>query len=147
MLQACTFSSPNTGPLRKDAPAWCRAPFEPEGLLRYEFLEAVLFTHWMSFGINLYVVEFWFQLDFGYHVWHHWDSLWTCSDPLQGREKRSFLFSFLLKCYDFTIYGLLMMENVGCWLQGHAERLKHWVSMAVVLLAVAVILHFTDGKC
>ncbi|TVU03615.1 hypothetical protein EJB05_50802, partial [Eragrostis curvula] len=29
----CTFSSPNTGPLRADAPAWCLAPFEPEGLL------------------------------------------------------------------------------------------------------------------
>ena len=39
----------------------------------------------------------------------------------------------------------LMMENV-CWLQGHAERLKHWVCMAVVLLVVALILHFTDGN-
>ncbi|KAJ1255102.1 hypothetical protein BS78_K290500, partial [Paspalum vaginatum] len=29
----CTFSSPNMGPLRADAPAWCLAPFEPEGLL------------------------------------------------------------------------------------------------------------------
>ncbi|WJX18103.1 heparan-alpha-glucosaminide N-acetyltransferase [Trifolium repens] len=32
-LKACTFSSPAYGPLRKEAPAWCRAPFEPEGLL------------------------------------------------------------------------------------------------------------------
>ncbi|CAL5334701.1 unnamed protein product [Camellia sinensis] len=32
-LKACTFSSPDTGPLRADAPNWCRAPFEPEGLL------------------------------------------------------------------------------------------------------------------
>ncbi|XP_044506060.1 heparan-alpha-glucosaminide N-acetyltransferase-like [Mangifera indica] len=32
-LKACTLSSPNSGPLREDAPAWCRAPFEPEGLL------------------------------------------------------------------------------------------------------------------
>uniref|UniRef100_A0A0D9XQS9 Heparan-alpha-glucosaminide N-acetyltransferase catalytic domain-containing protein n=1 Tax=Leersia perrieri TaxID=77586 RepID=A0A0D9XQS9_9ORYZ len=30
----CTSSSPNTGPLRADAPAWCLGPFEPEGLLR-----------------------------------------------------------------------------------------------------------------
>ncbi|KAL6868295.1 hypothetical protein ACP4OV_015140 [Aristida adscensionis] len=29
----CTFSSPNTGPLRSDAATWCLAPFEPEGLL------------------------------------------------------------------------------------------------------------------
>ncbi|KAH7512013.1 hypothetical protein FEM48_Zijuj12G0045400 [Ziziphus jujuba var. spinosa] len=32
-LKACTFSSPGEGPFRKDAPNWCRAPFEPEGLL------------------------------------------------------------------------------------------------------------------
>ncbi|KAK1400193.1 heparan-alpha-glucosaminide N-acetyltransferase-like [Heracleum sosnowskyi] len=32
-LKACTLSSPSSGPLREDAPSWCRAPFEPEGLL------------------------------------------------------------------------------------------------------------------
>ncbi|GAA0138320.1 hypothetical protein Leryth_002874 [Lithospermum erythrorhizon] len=32
-LKACTFSSPALGPFREDAPSWCRAPFEPEGLL------------------------------------------------------------------------------------------------------------------
>ncbi|KAI8021920.1 hypothetical protein LOK49_LG03G02000 [Camellia lanceoleosa] len=32
-LKACTFSSPNTGPLRANVPNWCRTPFEPEGLL------------------------------------------------------------------------------------------------------------------
>ncbi|KAJ9184344.1 hypothetical protein P3X46_004076 [Hevea brasiliensis] len=32
-LKACTLSSPGSGPLREDAPSWCRAPFEPEGLL------------------------------------------------------------------------------------------------------------------
>lgn len=34
-MQACTFSSPDSGPFREDAPTWCRAPFEPEGLLRF----------------------------------------------------------------------------------------------------------------
>ncbi|KAG8376613.1 hypothetical protein BUALT_Bualt09G0081700 [Buddleja alternifolia] len=29
--------------------------------------------------------------------------------------------------------------------KGHAERLKQWVSMALVLLIVAIILHFTDA--
>ncbi|KAK8958311.1 hypothetical protein KSP40_PGU001501 [Platanthera guangdongensis] len=29
----CTFSSRNDGPLRDDAPSWCLAPFDPEGLL------------------------------------------------------------------------------------------------------------------
>ncbi|GKC23852.1 hypothetical protein Tco_1026002 [Tanacetum coccineum] len=32
-LQACTLASPEVGDLRPDAPTWCRAPFEPEGLL------------------------------------------------------------------------------------------------------------------
>ncbi|XP_030541108.1 heparan-alpha-glucosaminide N-acetyltransferase-like [Rhodamnia argentea] len=32
-LKACTLSSPNAGPFREDAPTWCLAPFEPEGLL------------------------------------------------------------------------------------------------------------------
>ncbi|XP_068474631.1 uncharacterized protein [Phaseolus vulgaris] len=32
-LKACTLSSPGDGTLREDAPSWCRAPFEPEGLL------------------------------------------------------------------------------------------------------------------
>ncbi|KAK3406277.1 hypothetical protein EUGRSUZ_K02443 [Eucalyptus grandis] len=32
-LKACTLSSPSSGPFRDDAPTWCRAPFEPEGLL------------------------------------------------------------------------------------------------------------------
>ncbi|KAJ6794396.1 heparan-alpha-glucosaminide N-acetyltransferase [Iris pallida] len=31
--KACTYSSPHEGPFRKDAPAWCQAPFEPEGIL------------------------------------------------------------------------------------------------------------------
>ncbi|KAK4272828.1 hypothetical protein QN277_021331 [Acacia crassicarpa] len=32
-LKVCSFSSRAEDPLRDDAPAWCRAPFEPEGLL------------------------------------------------------------------------------------------------------------------
>ncbi|WVZ06003.1 hypothetical protein V8G54_019349 [Vigna mungo] len=31
--QACTLNYPGDGPFREDAPSWCRAPFEPEGLL------------------------------------------------------------------------------------------------------------------
>ncbi|RYR52458.1 hypothetical protein Ahy_A06g027373 isoform C [Arachis hypogaea] len=32
--QACTEKSPFEGPFRKNAPSWCYAPFEPEGILR-----------------------------------------------------------------------------------------------------------------
>ncbi|KAK1292028.1 hypothetical protein QJS10_CPB17g01317 [Acorus calamus] len=34
VLTACTDVSPHEGPIRADAPSWCQAPFEPEGILR-----------------------------------------------------------------------------------------------------------------
>lgn len=40
--RACTDDSPHEGPFRNDAPAWCVAPFEPEGIL--SSLSAVLST-------------------------------------------------------------------------------------------------------
>lgn len=33
-LQQCSINSPDSGPPPPDAPSWCRAPFDPEGLLR-----------------------------------------------------------------------------------------------------------------
>ncbi|RDX91438.1 Heparan-alpha-glucosaminide N-acetyltransferase [Mucuna pruriens] len=32
-MPECSINSPNYGPLPPDAPAWCQAPFDPEGLL------------------------------------------------------------------------------------------------------------------
>ncbi|XP_051130346.1 uncharacterized protein LOC127250915 [Andrographis paniculata] len=83
-LRACTFSSPSAGPLRKDAPAWCRAPFEPEGLL--SSISAIVSG---TIGVH---------------------------------------------------YGHVLIH-----FRGHAERLKQWVPMALVLLTVAFVLHFTDA--
>ncbi|KAL5566370.1 hypothetical protein UlMin_029534 [Ulmus minor] len=40
--KACTENSPYEGPLRKDAPSWCYAPFEPEGIL--SSISAILST-------------------------------------------------------------------------------------------------------
>ncbi|KAK4419256.1 Heparan-alpha-glucosaminide N-acetyltransferase [Sesamum alatum] len=83
-LRACTLSSPASGPLREDAPTWCQAPFEPEGLL--SSISAIVSG---TIGIH---------------------------------------------------YGHVLIH-----FKGHAERLKQWVSMALVLLIVALILHFTDA--
>ncbi|KAK9289390.1 hypothetical protein L1049_007545 [Liquidambar formosana] len=83
-LKACTLSSPNSGPLREDAPSWCRAPFEPEGLL--SSISAILSG---TIGIH---------------------------------------------------YGHVLIH-----FKGHSERLKQWVSMALCLLILAIILHFTDA--
>ncbi|CAM8973233.1 unnamed protein product [Rhodiola kirilowii] len=83
-LKACTLNSPSSGPFRADAPSWCRAPFEPEGLL--SSISAILSG---TIGIH---------------------------------------------------YGHVLIH-----FKGHAERLKHWISMALGLLVVAIILHFTDA--
>ncbi|GAB4835799.1 hypothetical protein Ancab_000715 [Ancistrocladus abbreviatus] len=40
--KACTDNSPYEGPLRNDAPSWCHAPFEPEGIL--SSISAILST-------------------------------------------------------------------------------------------------------
>ncbi|KAF4364778.1 hypothetical protein F8388_018454 [Cannabis sativa] len=39
---ACTENSPYEGPFRRDAPAWCYAPFEPEGII--SSISAILST-------------------------------------------------------------------------------------------------------
>lgn len=38
--QECSINSPENGPLPPDAPSWCQAPFDPEGLLRFPFLHS-----------------------------------------------------------------------------------------------------------
>ncbi|KAF5803830.1 putative heparan-alpha-glucosaminide N-acetyltransferase [Helianthus annuus] len=74
-LKACTLSSPESGPLRPDAPNWCRAPFEPEGLLSSisAILSGVIGIHyghvlihfkghaerlkqWVSMGVGLLII-------------------------------------------------------------------------------------------
>nr|GMD45401.1 heparan-alpha-glucosaminide N-acetyltransferase isoform X1 [Ipomoea batatas] len=73
--QACTKSSPYEGPFRNDAPSWCWAPFEPEGIL--SSISAILSTvigvhfghvlihfkdhssrllHWIAMGLVLLVL-------------------------------------------------------------------------------------------
>ncbi|GLJ08977.1 hypothetical protein SUGI_0099540 [Cryptomeria japonica] len=72
--KACTASSPASGPLREDAPEWCLAPFEPEGILSSisAILSAVIgihyghvlihfkehatrLKHWLSMGFALLI--------------------------------------------------------------------------------------------
>uniref|UniRef100_A0A7N0U6R4 Heparan-alpha-glucosaminide N-acetyltransferase catalytic domain-containing protein n=1 Tax=Kalanchoe fedtschenkoi TaxID=63787 RepID=A0A7N0U6R4_KALFE len=73
--KACTADSPYEGPFRVDAPPWCRAPFEPEGIL--SSVSSILSTliglhfghvlihmkahldrlkHWIVMGIGLLVL-------------------------------------------------------------------------------------------
>ncbi|KAJ8475998.1 hypothetical protein OPV22_019725 [Ensete ventricosum] len=55
------INSPASGPLPSDAPPWCQAPFDPEGLLRNAYEQGPV-------HIKLYML----------HRWGCWDSLhWT----------------------------------------------------------------------
>ncbi|KHG08514.1 Heparan-alpha-glucosaminide N-acetyltransferase [Gossypium arboreum] len=83
-LKACTLSSPRSGPFREDAPGWCHANFEPEGLL--SSISAILSG---TIGIH---------------------------------------------------YGHVLMH-----FKGHSQRLKQWVSMAIGLLVLAFLLHFSHA--
>ncbi|KDP23473.1 hypothetical protein JCGZ_23306 [Jatropha curcas] len=75
--KACTENSPYEGPFQSDAPSWCRAPFEPEGII--SSISAILSTiigihfghilvhlkdnssrlkHWILLGFALLIVGF-----------------------------------------------------------------------------------------
>ncbi|WCJ43102.1 hypothetical protein M5689_023864 [Euphorbia peplus] len=75
--KACTENSPYEGPFKSDAPSWCHAPFEPEGLT--SSISAVLSTvigvhfghvlvhlkahssrlkHWILMGLSLLILGF-----------------------------------------------------------------------------------------
>ncbi|GJN25431.1 hypothetical protein PR202_gb13258 [Eleusine coracana subsp. coracana] len=59
-LQQCSINSPRNGPLPSDAPPWCEAPFDPEGLLR------CLLGMGGCFEV-LYVIPMYIQVDmYGY---------------------------------------------------------------------------------
>ncbi|KAJ6922844.1 hypothetical protein NC652_016484 [Populus alba x Populus x berolinensis] len=49
---------------------------------------------------------------------------------------------------DREVWGINHLYQYPVWsrLKDHAERLKQWVPMGVILLIVAIILHFTDGE-
>ncbi|KAL9233314.1 hypothetical protein vseg_008332 [Gypsophila vaccaria] len=82
--KACTENSPYEGPLLENAPLWCHAPFEPEGIL--SSISAILST---TFGVH---------------------------------------------------YGHVLIH-----IKDHAGRLKHWVSLGLVLLIFGIVFHFTNA--
>ncbi|KAK1582449.1 hypothetical protein Q3G72_015083 [Acer saccharum] len=53
--KACTQDSPYEGPLRNDAPSWCHASFEPEGILSSisAILSTIIGVHFGHVLINL----------------------------------------------------------------------------------------------
>lgn len=85
-MQACTFSSPDSGPFREDAPTWCRAPFEPEGLLRSLFLFPSLWKEASHKDVRFLQNRTFLQLDFSHCYRYYRHPLWTCVDSFQGKN-------------------------------------------------------------
>uniref|UniRef100_A0A9I9CW75 Heparan-alpha-glucosaminide N-acetyltransferase-like n=1 Tax=Cucumis melo TaxID=3656 RepID=A0A9I9CW75_CUCME len=70
----CTFSAPDEGPLRDDAPSWCLAPFEPEGLLSSvsAILSGTIGIHYghvlLHFKTHSQRLKQWVAMGFGFFI-------------------------------------------------------------------------------
>ncbi|XP_057962814.1 uncharacterized protein LOC131154213 isoform X1 [Malania oleifera] len=55
--KVCTVNSPHAGPFRNDAPSWCQAPFEPEGIISSlsSILSTIIGVHFGHVLIHLKV--------------------------------------------------------------------------------------------
>ncbi|KAL6142586.1 hypothetical protein ACLB2K_060865 [Fragaria x ananassa] len=64
--KACTENSPYEGPFRNDAPSWCRAPFEPEGIVSSisAILSTIIGVHFghvlVHMKVDIYDIKFMF---------------------------------------------------------------------------------------
>lgn len=84
--QECSINSPENGPLPPDAPSWCQAPFDPEGLL----------------SSVMAIVTCLIGLQFGHVIVHfkdHWDRIfhWLISS-----------FSLLALAFALDFFGVRM---------------------------------------
>ncbi|KAL0316199.1 UNVERIFIED_CONTAM: hypothetical protein Sradi_5498100 [Sesamum radiatum] len=135
---ACTFSSPGSGPFRADAPSWCHAPFEPEGLLRFLLLHSATIDPVQ----NSNVVSIFLQLDFSHRYWHYWYSLWTCTDSLQAIPINKQLYSFSYVCFTagaaaIVFCGLYILIDV--WGLRTPFLFLEWIGMNAMLVFVMAV--------
>ncbi|XP_015167289.1 heparan-alpha-glucosaminide N-acetyltransferase-like [Solanum tuberosum] len=137
--KACTLSYPETGPFRDDAPTWCRAPFEPEGLLSSisAIMSGTIGIHyghvlihfkghgerlkqWISMGFGLLIIAF---------ILHFSDAI-----PLNKQ-----LYSFSYVCFTAGAAGIvfsgfyILIDVLGMripflWLE--------WIGMNAMLIFV-----------
>ncbi|KAI8014983.1 Heparan-alpha-glucosaminide N-acetyltransferase [Camellia lanceoleosa] len=139
MQPACTFSSPDTGPLRADAPNWCRAPFEPEGLLRW--ISAIMsgiigipyghilihfkghserLKQWVSMGLGLLIVGI---------ILHFTDAI-----PLNKQ-----LYSFSYVCFTAGAAGIvfsILYILIDVWGLRTPFLFLEWIGMNAMLVFV-----------
>ncbi|KAG6412076.1 hypothetical protein SASPL_124742 [Salvia splendens] len=135
---ACTFSSPDSGPFREDAPTWCRAPFEPEGLL--SSISAIVtgtigihyghvlihfkdngerLKQWVSMGVSLLIVAC---------VLHFTDAI-----PINKQ-----LYSFSYVCFTAGAAGIAFSVLYIVWIGMNAM-------LVFVLAAQGIFAAFVNG--
>ncbi|KAL9318194.1 hypothetical protein ACSQ67_014711 [Phaseolus vulgaris] len=136
---ACTLSSPAEGHFRKNAPSWCRAPFEPEGLLSSisAILSGIIGIHyghvlihfkghserlkqWLSLGFFLLIIGI---------ILHFTDAI-----PINKQ-----LYSFSYVCFTagaagivFSVFYLL----IDVWDLRTPFLLLEWIGMNAMLVFV-----------
>ncbi|XP_010455089.1 PREDICTED: heparan-alpha-glucosaminide N-acetyltransferase isoform X1 [Camelina sativa] len=123
--KACTNDSPYGGSLRQDAPSWCRAPFEPEGIL--SSISAILSTiigvhfghiilhlkghsarlkHWISTGLVLLTLGL--TLHFT-HLMPLNKQLYSFSYICVTSGAAALVFSSLYSLVDILEWGLMFL--------------------------------------
>lgn len=73
------------------------------------------------------------------------DTFWSTS-RLPLVSLKAFILVVLLSYNQFGNFNMDDEVGFSILMQGHAERLKQWVSMGLVLIIIGIILHFTDGE-
>ncbi|KAL8255096.1 hypothetical protein R6Q59_033317 [Mikania micrantha] len=139
ILQACTLSSPESGPLRPEAPSWCRAPFEPEGLLSSisAILSGVIGIHyghvlihfkghaerlkqWVSMGVGLLIIAI---------ILHFTDAI-----PINKQ-----LYSVSYVCFTAGAAGIVFSAFyilIDVWGKRTPFLLFEWIGMNAMLVFV-----------
>lgn len=137
--KACTYSSPNSGPLREDAPAWCLAPFEPEGFL--SSISAILsgtigihyghvlihfkghaerLKHWVLMGVGLLIIAI---------ILHFTDAI-----PINKQ-----LYSFSYVCFTAGAAGIVFSAFyvlIDVWGLRLPFLFLEWIGMNAMLVFV-----------
>ncbi|KAL3843498.1 hypothetical protein ACJIZ3_000901 [Penstemon smallii] len=138
--QACTENFPNEGPFRSDAPSWCWAPFEPEGIL--SSISAILSTiigvhfghvlvhmkghssrvgHWTIMGLGLLILGI---------VLHFTDAI-----PL-NKQLYTFSYTCVTSGAAALVFSAIYIMVDVIWTQEKLFLPLEWIGMNAMLVYV-----------
>ncbi|GJN07028.1 hypothetical protein PR202_ga24817 [Eleusine coracana subsp. coracana] len=150
--QDCTFSSPNTGPLRADAPAWCLAPFEPEGLLSslLSILSGIIGIHYghvlIHFKTHKERLKHWLLMGFSLLVL---GIILHFSNAIPINKQ---LYSFSYVCFTAGVAGVILSAFyilIDVWGLRTPFLFLEWIGMNAMLVFVlgaqGILAAFVNG--